>query len=148
MNAPQTPASRPARAGSRYLFMLLLGLVIGAAATAYLMRLWLGEPDRFNHAVMQVVGAKHKHLNDALKANRCMSSDALPALQTLRAMANEIEPAFPDLRDDTRFVQHAGMMRSRLDAALANPPQDCNALKQATSQIGEACKACHTDFRN
>lgn len=143
-----SPAPAEPRKGSRYLFVLLLGLVIGAAGTAYLMRMWLGEPDSFEHAVMQVMGAKSRHLHDALRANRCMASDVVPALQTMRAMANEIEPAFADLRDDARFVQHAGQLRGRLDAALARPPQDCATLKQLTAQVGESCEACHRDFEH
>lgn len=141
-----TPAPPTSGKGGRYLFMLLLGLVIGAAGTAYLMRLWLGKPDRFDHAVMQVMGTKNKHLNDALRANRCMASDVMPALQTMRALGNELEPAFADLRDDQRFIQHAGRLRARLDAAIATPPQDCTALKQTTAQLKESCEACHRDF--
>jgi hypothetical protein len=36
--------------------------------------------------------------------NRCAATDTLPHLQALRTMANDIEPAFPDLRDDARFT--------------------------------------------
>lgn len=145
MNEATSPAKRP-NAGSRYLFVLLVGLVIGAVATAYLMRLWLGKPDRFDHAVMQVMGSKSKQLNDALRANRCQVGDILPPLQTMRAMASELEPAFADLRDDARFIEHAGLLRQRLDAALAQPPRDCVGLKQTAAQLGEACDACHRDF--
>jgi len=139
--APATPGK-----GSRYLFMVLLGLVIGAAGTAYLMRMWLGKPDSYDHAVMQLMGIKNGHLNEALRANRCSASDALPALQTMRALANEIEPAFADLRDDARFVQHADQLRARLDAAIATPPQDCAALKQTAARLKDTCEACHRDF--
>ena len=63
-------------------------------------------------------------------------------------MANDIEPAFPDLRDDARFTKHASELRAALDARAASPPLNCAGVGAAMKDIGEACKACHQDFRN
>jgi cytochrome c556 len=34
-----------------------------------------------------------------------------------------------------------------LDGALAAPPMSCAGVGATTRQIGEACKACHQDYR-
>ena len=62
-------------------------------------------------------------------------------------MADELDPAFPSLKDDQRFSQHSAKMRAALDNALTNPPVSCAGVTTVAEQIGEACKACHQDFR-
>ena len=42
--------------------------------------------------------------------------------------ALDLEPAFPDLKDDARFAQHASKLRATLDAALASPPLNCSGI--------------------
>ena len=79
--------------------------------------------------------------------NRCAATDVLPNLKALRVMADDLEPAFPDLADDQRFAEHASKMRARLDAALASPPLNCAGVGTTAQGIGETCKACHQDFR-
>lgn len=133
--------------GSRFLALFLLGLVVGAFAAAYLMRMWLGGPDTYPRALMQVVGAQSGQLKENVAQNRCNATDTLPHLQTMRALANHLEPAFVDLRDDRRFVEHASAMRARLDAALSSPPLNCAGLVTMQADIGETCQACHQDFR-
>mgnify|MGYP006190989533 CR=1 FL=1 len=65
-----------------------------------------------------------------------------------RVMASDIEPAFGDLREDRRFVGHAGELRASLDSALASPPATCASLGAVLEDVGGNCKACHQDFRN
>ena len=38
-------------------------------------------------------------------------------------------------------------MRARLDSALASPPLNCAGVGTTAKDIGDACKACHQDFR-
>jgi len=38
-------------------------------------------------------------------------------------------------------------LRAVLDSTLAAPPLNCAGVTAATGKIGEACKACHQDFR-
>ena len=142
-------ASQPARpsAAYRYLFMALLGVLVGAVATVMLMRAVQARRDPFPDSLMQVMARQTQLLQQSGQQNRCTTSDALPRLQSLRALSNDLELAMPDLRDDARFAGHARDMRARLDQALAAPPADCAALTAVTTRIGEACKACHQDFR-
>lgn len=133
--------------GSRFLFLFLLGLVIGAFAVAYLMRMWLGGPDTYPRALMQVMGAQAAQLGDSAAQNRCNATDTLPQLQTMRTLGNHLETAFEDLRDDQRFVGHASKLRATLDGALASPPLNCAGLAAVREDIKQACSACHQDFR-
>ena len=133
---------------SRYLFLLLLGLVIGVAATVMAMRALDARKDHFPESVMYVQQWHLAQLKSNVEQNRCVPIDTLPHLQALRTMVNNIEPAFPGLSDDKRFVEHASKMRAALDSSLASPPLNCAGVGTIANDIGEACKACHQDFRN
>ena len=146
---PGTPR-KPPSAASRYLFVFLLGLVIGVVALVMLLRAMDARKtwrDRYPDAPMQVLAAQTAQLRENVAANRCSPTDTLPYLQSLRSLGNDFERAFPDLRDDPRFVQHAAQYRGTLDTALAAPPLGCEGVQQAAAKVGDACKACHQDFR-
>ena len=134
--------------GSKYLFVFLLGLVIGIVATVMAVRAIDARKDHFPDSVMQVQQWHLGQLKSNVERNRCGPTDTLPHLQALRTMANDIEPAFADLRDDKRFVEHASKLRASLDAALSSPPLNCAGVGTAAENLGETCKACHQDFRN
>lgn len=141
---------KPPSAGARYLFLFLLGLVIGSVAVVMVLRAMEGRKtwqDHYPDAAMHLMQAHMAQLGASTAANRCSATDTLPHLQSLRTIANDIEPALPDLRDDARFVSHAGDLRATLDAALSAPPMDCGGVASTSKQIGEACKACHQDYR-
>lgn len=146
--------TEPARAlprktqASRYLFLFLIGLVIGVLATVMALRALQARKDHFPESVMYVQQWHLGQLRHNLQQNRCAATDTLPHLRTLRAMADDLEPAFPDLRDDARYVQHASAMRAAVDSALGSPPLNCAGLRATVDNLGEACQACHQDFRN
>lgn len=141
------PSSSRGSSARRYLFVFLIGLVIGAIATVMAVRAIQARKDHFHEGVMHVQEWHLGQLKSKVEQNRCAATDTLPNLKALRTMADDLEPAFPDLADDKRFVEHASLMRQRLDAAIANPPLTCASLGTTASSIGEACKACHQDFR-
>lgn len=145
---PATTAAARKGHGSRYLFLFLLGLVIGIIATVMAVRAIDARKDHFHDSVMHVQQWHLGQLQSNVEQNRCGPTDTLPHLQALRTMANDIEPAFPDLRDDKRFVDHTSKMRASLDASLASPPLNCAGVATTAGNIGEACKACHQDFRD
>lgn len=147
MSTTPEPLPRKSAAG-RYLFLFLLGLVIGAVGVVMAMRAWDARRDHFHDSVMHVQQWHLGQLKSSVEQNRCAATDIIPHLQTLRTMANDLEPAFPENRDDQRFVKHASDMRAVLDAALASPPLNCQGVAATAAKIGEACKACHQDFRN
>ena len=143
MNDP----SRTQSAASRYLIVLILGLLVGVVATIMAMRAIQARQDHFPDSVMQVMARQSQLLGESLKQNRCSINDSTPRLQSLRALSNDLELAFPSLRDDSRFQQHASGFRAALNEALANPPADCATLAVVAEKVGSGCKACHQDFR-
>ena len=148
-SAPRPPRGAPSAAG-RYLFLFLLGLVIGIVAVVMLLRAMENRrtwEDHYPTAAMHLLSAHTAQLRQKLAANRCAATDVLPHLQALRVLGNDLDPAFPDLRENTRFAGHTGGFRATLDQALAAPPMNCAGLKSALDGIGGDCKACHTDFR-
>jgi cytochrome c556 len=128
-----------------YPILFLLGLALGAVLAA----MWsdaMHKREAYPHGVMAVLGAQMGSLDKSVKANRCTASDLLPRLQTLRAVANDIEPAFQ--QDDEAFARHAGTLRAAADAALVTPPAGCQAAAATLDRIGEACSGCHREFKD
>ena len=148
-SAPRPPRKPPSAAG-RYLFLFLLGLVIGVIAVVMLLRSLEGRKtwqDHYPTAAMHLMSAHTAQLRQKLDANRCAATDVLPHLQALRMVGNDLDQAFPDLRDNTRFAGHTGSYRATLDQALSSPPMNCAGLKSTLDAVGGDCKACHGDFR-
>lgn len=146
MSTPD-PATKKSSAG-RYLFLLLLGLAVGAVATVMVLRALEARKDHFPGALMEVQGWHMGQLKSAMEQNRCSASDVVPHLQALRMTANDLEPAFPDLRDDERFKSAAAAMRGAVDKAINAPPLSCESLAGTMKAVGDTCKGCHRDFKN
>lgn len=143
--APDRPSGN---AAMRYLFLFVLGLAVGVIGTVMAMRALDARRDHFPESVMHMFSAHMDMLDANVNGNRCAATDTLPQLQALRTIANDIEPAFADLREDARFSGHASDLRAALDRALASPPIACPGVQAAMKDVGGACKACHRDFRN
>ena len=134
--------------GARYFFLFVVGLVAGVIGTVMAMRALDARKDHFHESVMHVQQWHMGQLKASMEANRCNATDTLPHLLALRTMADDIEPAFPDLRDDERFSKAASGLRAALDAARSSPPLNCAGVGAVMKDVGAACKACHQDFRN
>jgi len=146
---PDAPARAPGQTG-RYLFVLILGVLLGVIAVVMALRaLESGKTwqDHYPTAVMQLMRAHSAQLGQKAEAHRCTSSDLMAQFEALRMLGNDLEPAFAELGTDRRFMAYASDFRARLDQILADPPHTCDALDEARSAIGAACKACHQDFR-
>jgi cytochrome c556 len=133
---------------SRYLFLFLIGLVVGIVGAVMAMRAIDARTNHFPESVMRVMAWHMGQLKHDTEQNRCAATDTLPHAQALRTMSNDIESAFEDMRDDQRFGKHASDLRASLDAALANPPLNCPGLHATMTKIDDACDACHKEFRN
>ena len=140
------PNRRPSNFG-RYLFLLILCLVLGAIATVMAMRALNERKDHFPDALMHVQQWHMGQLKADMEQNRCNATDILPHLQALRMTSNDLDAAFPALRDDQRFTTASSAMRVAMDKAIANPPLTCEGVGAAMKDIGQTCKGCHQDFR-
>ncbi|MEO6154317.1 MAG: hypothetical protein ABIP16_01140 [Thermomonas sp.] len=146
MSTPD-PNRRPSNAG-RYLFLLILGLAVGIFGTVMVLRAMEQKKDHFPQALMQVQAWHMDQLGKDKGQNRCNATDILPHLQALRMTANDIDAAFPDLRDDPRFGKASSAMRATMDKVMTNPPLTCEGVGAAMKEIGQFCKGCHQDFKN
>lgn len=146
MSTPE-PVARKSNVG-RYLFLLILGLAVGAIATVMALRAIDARKDHFPDALMEVQAWHMGQLKSAMEQNRCSASDVVPHLQALRVTANDLEPAFTDLRDDDRFKSAAAAMRGAVDKAITAPPMSCESLAGTMKAIGDTCQGCHRDFKN
>ena len=149
MSLPESkPQNQQPSAAARYLFLFLLGLALGIFATVMVVRALQARADHFPSSVMHV---QQWHMGQLLargEENRCNATDVLPHLRALRTIAEDLEPAFPGLAENRRYVQHAADMRAVLDDALASPPINCTGLAASNKLIRESCRACHQDFRS
>ena len=140
------PNRKPSNAG-RYLFLLILGLVLGVIATVMAMRALEQRKDPFPDALMHVQQWHMGQLKADMDQNRCAATDALPHLQALRTTANDLDAAFPELADDQRFQAASAAMRAATDKAVSNPPLSCEGIGATMKSLGEGCKGCHQDFK-
>jgi cytochrome c556 len=130
----------------RLLVLFLVGLAVGALGTLIAINA-LNRGTAYPNAVMAMMGQQMKAIDRSVKANHCAATDLVPRLQTLRFVANDIEPAFAGDIDDPQFNRYAADLRAAADGALANPPVSCAAASATLSNLGKACDSCHRDFK-
>jgi cytochrome c556 len=131
----------------RSLVLLLVGLMVGALCTSFVMKA-LDRKSAYPRAVMTMMGQQMKALDSSVKQARCASTDLVPRLQTLRFVANDIEPAFVGLKDEAQFGRYAADLRAAADAALMAPPSTCVAAAAEITNLSKACDSCHRDYKD
>ena len=130
----------------RIVILFLVAMLVGAAGTLIAVNA-LNRQTPWSKATMSVIGHQMKGIDTSVKANRCTSPDLLPKLQTLRQVANDIEPAFAESITDPQFNRYAADLRAAADGALASPPANCQAASEILTRLDKACDSCHRDFR-
>jgi cytochrome c556 len=128
----------------RPLLLVFLGLVVGAmGATFALSALRQGTP--FHRGVMAVMQHHMGVLRENVRAKQCDAKASADHLSRMRQAAGDLRDAFPDM--DAPFYEVAGRLGKVIDGATAAVPATCEALTRAIAPIGEACQACHRQYR-
>lgn len=128
----------------RALLLVILGLAVGAmGATFALSALRQGTP--FHSGVMAVMQHRMGVLRANVRAKRCDAKVSATQLAALRVSADDIRDAFPDM--DAPFFAAGDTLGKAVDAARAAAPADCDALATVLKPIGDACQACHRQYR-
>jgi hypothetical protein len=131
--APHASLREPRNGDSpvRLIVLFLVGLVVGAAGTLIAINS-LNRHTPWSKATMAVMGQQMKAVGGNVKANHCATTDFAPKLQTLRLVANDIEPAFGEDGKDPQFGRYAADLRAAADACPG----------QATGELrGGKCRA-------
>ena len=131
----------------RIVVLFVVALLVGAAGTLIAVNA-MHRQTPWSKATMSVIGHQMKGIDAAVKANRCTSADVSPKLQTLRQVANDIEPAFAEAITDPQFNRYAADLRAAADGALASPPANCKTASEVLTRLDKACDSCHRDFRS
>ena len=131
----------------RSLILFLVGLAVGAICTVIAVNA-MNRGTAYPNAVMAMMGQQMKALDRSVKASRCASTDLTPRLQTLRFIANDLEPAFPEMQDEAQFGRYSSELRAAADQALMAPPASCKAAVAVINHLDKACDSCHRDYKN
>ncbi|PPV06577.1 hypothetical protein XBLMG947_2518 [Xanthomonas bromi] len=131
---------------ARYAFMLGLGMLIGLVATVMVVNALQARRDPVPDSLMQVMAYQLRALQPNA-STACAPAQQQRRLQSLRLLAEDIEPAFAEIGEDRRFGEHAQALRAALDQAQRVPLADCKAIVRVHGRISDACEACHRDFR-
>lgn len=129
----------------RIALSILLGLVIGIIGTAMALNA-INQRTAFPRGVMAVMQHHLGSLRQATRDGRCGIEDSQRRLQSLRALVDDVGPAFPGVTDPV-FADYTANLRKQVDAGLAAVPADCPSLEALVGEIGGRCSACHRDYR-
>jgi len=130
----------------RTLLLAIIAAVVGALAAVQVTAA-LRERDAYPRGVMDVMAVHAGALDQALKGRRCATDITKSHFDMLVTMSGEIPRAFPELMPDKQFAKFASDAHAFDSQVAANPPKDCEGLRQATAQIGEHCDQCHRVYR-
>lgn len=130
----------------KYVGLIALGFFIGVLAGAWALKA-LSAGNEFPRGVMAIKAHHFGELRENLREGRCDAAALSPHLDTLAAVARDIEPAFllPGSTDGI-FRQYAEDLRARVAKAYASLG-DCERAREAVSTISDGCKACHRDYK-
>lgn len=129
----------------RYVVSIVIGLVTGAMLATMGMK-FLQEQGAWPRAVMTILGAEMKRTRDFAEQRQCNSAEAVTSLAHLELMANDIDRVLLAGHEDRVFSQYSRKLADTVNDARAALP-DCEAYSVAITQVGDACSACHRDYR-
>lgn len=133
----------------RPLLLILLGIVIGALATANIVNA-LRQRDAYPRGLMSVMQHHLAGLRERASTTNCSSADVQTHLAVMHILANQIEGAvYAKQHVDAEFHGDVDRLRLALDAATSTTaaPNPCAALTAALVRVGDACDNCHRTFR-
>ena len=126
---------------------MLAGIVFGALLTVMASRVIESRRDPWPDAVMTVMSHEFKTVRQASKSGECTSPASASSLQMMGLLAHDIEPALMPTPGDRVFTQYATDLRSAI-AKVAAAGSDCKQFTASVSDIGQACDACHRDYKD
>lgn len=129
----------------RYVVSIVIGLIVGAMLATMGMK-YLQEKSAWPRAVMTILGAEMKRTGGFAEQRQCNSPESITSLDHLALMAGDIDRVLLAGHEDRVFSQYSEKLVSAVSNARAALP-DCEAYSAAITQVGDACGACHNEYR-
>ena len=127
--------------------LFLIGLLIGATGASIAGNA-LRARDAYARGTMNVMQHHYGSLRENLRTKQCNATKTAFALEQLRALSNEIEPAvYADSTPESAFREFGSRLRDALNAGIAAAPADCAALAPVAEKVGKVCDECHQQYR-
>lgn len=130
----------------RNLILLGLGLLLGAVGASTVLNA-MARRDAYARGVMNVMQHHYGGLRERLRDSTCTAFDPSNDRSILAALTEQVGPSqYGDAKPDAPFREYT----DRLRAAVAELPQQattCAAVASIVTRIGNACDACHRQYR-
>lgn len=130
----------------RSLILLILGLAFGAICAAIAVNT-LAKRDAYARGVMQVMQHHYAELRNGPRTGHCDAAAVARAHEMLRLLGEEIGPSvYGDSTPDAPFREYNDRLRNAV-AGLGGETAGCTALAAVVNRVGDACDACHRQYR-
>ncbi len=130
----------------KHLILLGLGLLLGAIGASTVINA-LARREAYARGVMNVMQHHYGALRERLRDPKCATVDAGPERAMLAALTEQVGPSqYGDARPDAPFREYTERLRSAV-ADLPGQPAACGAVAPLVTRIGNACDACHRQYR-
>jgi len=127
----------------RQFVLLVVGLFVGAAC-AFVLARGLGQRDAYPRGLMNVMQHHMAELRRLERSGRCPPQEIAPHAARIADLSSDIANAL-DSRDP--HLADATAVLGRAAESLRAGSLDCPALAKNLSAVGDACEACHRDYR-
>lgn len=136
----------------KYLVLFLIGLFMGIACTVIGMNA-LSKGSEMKHGTMASLAYHMAAIGQMIERNQCDAEQSAQHIAAIEYSARDVNHAFrmdfdPESSDWKHFKKYSADMVAAANTHHASPPADCDALKQARSDLGQGCKMCHRDFKS
>jgi hypothetical protein len=130
----------------RKLILLGLGLVLGAVGASTVLNA-LARRDAYARGVMNVMQHHYGNLRERLRNPQCAIIDANDDREMLSALTEQVgRSQYDDAQPDAPFREYTDRLRSAV-AELPQQPAPCSAVAPVVTRVGNACDACHRQYR-
>ncbi len=130
----------------RQLVLLVIGLFVGAAG-AFMLARGLDQRDAYPRGLMNVMQHHMAELHRLERNGKCSAQDTANHTARIADLSHDVLGAFGSAgKDDPHLTDAAENLGRNAEAARAGSA-DCPALAKTLNQVGDACEACHREYR-
>jgi hypothetical protein len=130
----------------RNLLLLGVGFLLGACVASIVCAA-MNRRDAYARGTMQVMQHRYGQLRERLRTGACAHADLGTDKVLLSTLTDDIGQAvFDGAAPDRPFEEYTQRLREAIGELPQSAPT-CAALVPAVTRIGNACEACHQQYR-